>query len=163
MKVKILFFDDIFSTLFRNEHKETDLVWDDTWVSSLEKALAGANDRLDVNFSLVKSGEIESWKRIVEEEKPDVIIMDHYWPEHAWKKYGDRERGGEISMDTLRNIRQTFPDLPVISYTIKPNRELLEAAYANGVTFFLEKVAMAVPEVHNALKYIIIYLLRNKS
>ena len=96
-------------------------------------------------------------------EKPDVILMDYYWPEHARKKYGDRERGGEISMDTLRQIRQALPDLPVISYTIKPDREVLDSAYANGVTFFLEKVAMAVPEVHNALKYIIIYLMRNKS
>ena len=66
-------------------------------------------------------------------------------------------------MDTLRQIRQSFPDLPVISYTIKPDREVLDTAYANGVTFFLEKVAMAVPEVHNALKYIIIYFLQNKS
>lgn len=163
MKVKILFFDDIFSNLFRKEHKETDLVWDDTWVNSLENALTSANDRLGVTFSLAKSGEIESWKRIVEKEKPDVVIMDHYWPEHALKKYGDRERGGEISLNTLRQLRRTFPDLPVISYTIKPDRELLEAAYANGVTFFLEKVAMAVPEVHNALKYIIIYLLRKKA
>lgn len=160
MKVKILYFDDIFSTLFRKEHKETDLVWDDTWVSSLENALTTTDDRLGVTFSLVKSGDIESWKRIVEKEKPDVIIMDYFWPEHALKKHGDRQRGGEISMDTLRQIRQSFPDLPVISYTIKPDREVLTTAYANGVTFFLEKVTMAVPEVHNALKYIIIYLLQ---
>lgn len=163
MKVKILYFDDIFSNLFRKEHKETDLVWDDNWVNSLENALTDANDRLGVTFSLVKSGEIESWKRIVEEERPDVILMDYYWPEQAWKKYGDRERGGEISMDALREIRQSFPDLPVISYTIKPDSKVLDTAYGNGVTFFLKKVSMAVPEVHDALKYIIIYLLRNKA
>ncbi|GAB6907656.1 hypothetical protein DESC_10006 [Desulfosarcina cetonica] len=160
MKVKILFFDDIFSHLFRSEHDKNTLVWDDAWVESLETALVGKNDRLNLDFSLVKSGDIDSWQSIVEKEKPDVIIMDHYWPEHAWKKYGDRERGGEISLETLRQIRETFPDLPVISYTIKPDRELLDSAYASGVTFFMEKVAMAVPEVHNALKYIIIYLLR---
>ena len=45
MKVKILYFDDIFSNLFRKEHKETDLVWDDTWVSSLENALTECQRR----------------------------------------------------------------------------------------------------------------------
>lgn len=162
MNVKILFFDDIFSSPFRMAHTENELVWDDNWVNSIEKALNDPNDRLGVNFTLVKSGEIENSKSIVEKEKPDIVLLDHYWPEQAWKKYGDRKKGGEISIETLRQLRKAFPELPVISYTIQPDRQILEAAYDNGATFFMEKIAMAVPEVHNTLKHVIIYLLRKK-
>ncbi|BBO86882.1 response regulator [Desulfosarcina ovata] len=162
MDVKILFFDDIFSELFRKVHDENELVWDDNWVASLEKALVDPNNRLGVTFTLIKTGEIEAWKKIVEKEQPDIVIMDYYWPEHALKKYGDRKKGGEISLETLSQMRKAFPNLPMISYTIKPDQQTMEAAYNNGVTLFMEKVAMAVPEVHNTLKYIIIYMMRSK-
>jgi DNA-binding NarL/FixJ family response regulator len=163
MNAKILFFDDIFSSLFRKEHNANELIWDDNWVSSLEKAFHDQNDRLEITFNLVKSGDIENWKGVIDKEKPDTIIMDYYWPEHAKKKYGDQKKGGEISIETIKQIRKLYPNLPIISYTIKPDRQILDAAYESGVTFFLEKIAMAMPEVHNTLKYVIIYLLKNKK
>jgi DNA-binding NarL/FixJ family response regulator len=162
MKVKILFLDDIFSTLFRIAHSEDELVWDDNWVDSIEKALTDQNDRLDVNFTLVKSGEIENWKNLLDKEKPDIILMDLYWPEQARKKYGDHKKGTKISLDTLREMRKMYPDLPIIFYTILPDRKTLNECYENGATFFMEKISMAIPEVHNTLKYIIIYFMKAK-
>ena len=162
MKVKILFLDDIFSTLFRVAHTEDELVWDDNWVDSIEKALTDPNDRLGVNFSLVKSGDIENWKELVDKEKPDIILMDLYWPEQARKKYGDHKKGTKISLETLREIRKTYPVLPIIFYTILPDRKTLDTCYESGASFFMEKISMSIPEVHSALKYIILYFLRKK-
>ena len=45
MRAKILFFDDIFSDLFRKELPADQLVWDDNWVAALEQGLTESDQR----------------------------------------------------------------------------------------------------------------------
>ena len=160
MKVKVLFFDDIFSDLFRKEHDAEQLVWDDNWVSSIEEELTDPKCDIGTTFKLAKSGEIESWHEIITNENPDILLLDLFWPEQAKLKYNDKRRGMDISLETIPEIRKAFPSLPIVCYTVKPDQNMLEKAYRAGVTLFLEKVPLALPEVHSSLKYIFIYLLR---
>ena len=160
MKVKILFFDDIFSDLFRKQNDSEQLIWDDNWVSSIEEELTDSKYNIGTTFELAKSGDIESWQEIVTKEKPDIILLDLFWPEQAKLKYGDGRRGMDISLEVIPAIRKVFPSLPVVCYTVKPDQDMLEKAYQAGATLFLEKVPLAIPEVHSSLKFILIYLLR---
>ena len=93
---------------------------------------------------------------------PDIVLLDLYWYEEAKKTYGDVRKAVDISLDALKGMRKDYPDLPVIQYTVKPDKETMESAYEAGATFFLEKVPMAIAEVQSALKYIMIYLMRNR-
>ena len=79
------------------------------------------------------------------------------------KKWGDVRRAADISLDALKQIRDAYNTLPIIQYTLKPDKELMDQSYAAGATFFLEKVPLAIAEVHCALKYIMIYLLRENQ
>jgi len=160
MKARILFFDDIFSDLFRERLSPEHLALDDNWVSAVSEALAGKNDDSDVVFEVIKNGNIHAWRELIEKEKPDLLLLDLFWPQEAFVKFKDRNRGSDISMGILPDIRKAFPDLPIICYTIRPGKGLMERAYSAGATFFLEKVPLALPEVHSPLKYILIYLLR---
>lgn len=160
MKVKVLFFDDIFSDLFREKHEKEELTWDDNWIDSIFKALDDSTQRIGVSFEVIKSGEIDSWEALIKKEDPDIILLDLFWVEQAQQKYNDRNRAMDISMDAMQQICKAFPDLPVVCYTIKPDHELMERAFKSGATFFLEKVPLAIPEVHSALKYIFIHLMR---
>ncbi len=163
MKVKVLFFDDIFSKLFRDELPQDQLVWDDNWVAAVEKGLSESDDRSGVIFDLVKTGDIDAWREIIEQEKPDIILIDLFWPAQASVKFKDRNRGADISLSAIAAIRNEFPDLPIACYTLKPDKDLLEQAYRNGATIFLEKVALALPEVQSPLKYVLIYLMRQAA
>ncbi len=160
MKVKVLLLDDIFSDLFRNKFSNSQLVWDDNWVASIEDAFHASEKSTGISFELIKSGNIEAWQEIIEKEKPDILILDISWPEQAMEKYGDRLRGPDISLNILTEIRTAYPVLPVICHTAKPDKEMIEKAYNAGATFFVEKVGMSMPEVQVSLVYIIIYLLR---
>ncbi len=160
MKVKVLFFDDIFSDLFREKHEKEELAWDDNWIDSIFKALDESTQRIGVSFELIKSGEIDAWEALIKKEDPDIILLDLFWVEQAQQKYNDRNRAMDISMDVMQQIRKALPALPVVCYTIKPDHKLMERAYNAGATFFLEKVPIAIPEVHSSLKYIFIYLIR---
>ena len=160
MKVKVLLLDDIFSDLFRNKFSNSQLVWDDNWVASIEDAFYASEKSTGISFELIKSGNIEAWQEIIEKEKPDILILDVSWPEQALEKYGDRLRGPDISLNILTEIRTAYPVLPVICHTAKPDKEMIEKAYNAGATFFVEKVGMSMPEVQVSLVYIIIYLLR---
>ncbi len=160
MNVKVLFLDDIFSDLFRNKFSDDQLVWDDNWVASIEDALHASEQSTGVIFEIVKSGKIEEWREVIQKEKPDILLFDVYWPEQALEKYGDRLRGPDISLNVLPEIRAAYPSLPIISHTIKPEKELIEKIYNAGATFFVEKVGMSIPEVQVSLAYIMIYLLR---
>jgi DNA-binding NarL/FixJ family response regulator len=161
MKIKVLFLDDIFSELFRKTHDVEQLAFDDTWVESIEKELNNTK-LIGVDFEIVKSGDIESWQTLIVQTKPDMVLLDLYWYEQAKKTYGDVRKAVDVSIDALKGIRKAYPDLPVIQYTVKPDKEIMDLAYAAGATFFLEKVPLAIAEVHSALKYIMIYLMRNK-
>ena len=164
MKVKVLFFDDIFSDLFRGKHSEEELAWDDNWIDSIFKALDESTQQgIGVNFELIKSGEIDAWETLIKKEDPDIILLDLFWVEQAQQKYNDRNRAVDISMDAMQQIRKAFPTLPVVCYTIKPDHDLMVRAYKSGATFFLEKVPLAISEVHTSLKYIFIYLVRQIS
>jgi DNA-binding NarL/FixJ family response regulator len=163
MRAKILFFDDIFSDVFRAHHDKEQLVWDDNWVEALEKEFTDPKRNIGTTFELVKSGDIHSWRELIEKETPDILLIDLFWPEEARKKFDDERRGDEISLGIISEIRNKFPDIPVVSYTVKPNPEILEQAYVAGATFFLEKVALALPEVHSALKYFCVYLMRQRK
>ncbi|MEE4353547.1 MAG: response regulator [Desulfatiglans sp.] len=158
MKAKILFFDDIFSDLYREQLSPEHLMLDDNWVSALIEALTGKTDDSDVVFEVIKSGEIDTWRELIEKEKPDLILLDLFWPQQAFIKFEDRSRGSDISMEILPEIRSSFPNLPLVCYTIKPDKGMMERAYSKGATFFLEKVPLALPEVHSPLKFILIYL-----
>ena len=160
MKTKVLFFDDIFSDLFRKQNDSEQLVFDDAWVSSIEEALTDPKRNIGFTFELAKSGDIELWQEIVKKEKPDIILLDLFWPEQAKLKYDDGRRGMDISLGAIHDIRKAFPSLPIVCYTVKPDQGMLEKAYRAGATLFLEKVPLAIPEVHSALVYIFIYLLR---
>ncbi|BBO86839.1 response regulator [Desulfosarcina ovata] len=160
MEIKILFFDDIFSDLFRGKHAEEELAWDDNWIDAISKSLDASTQGIGVSFELIKSGEIDAWEALIKKESPDIVLIDLFWVEQAQQKYNDRNRAIDISLDVMQQIRKAFPDLPVVCYTIKPNYELMERAYKSGATFFLEKVALAIPEVHSSLKYIFIHLIR---
>jgi DNA-binding NarL/FixJ family response regulator len=160
LEIKILFLDDIFSDTFRKTLDPEQLVFDDTWVASIEKELTNTKI-IGVDFQIIKSGDIDGWKTLLKKEKPDVVLLDLYWHEQAKKKYGDARKAVDISLDALKKIRKVYPDLPVIQYTVKPDKEIMDQSYAAGATFFLEKVPLAIAEVHSALKYIMIYLMRS--
>ncbi len=160
MDAKILFLDDIFSPLFRKQFPPDQLIWDDNWISSLEQGLADSETKIGVNIEFIKSGEIDSCRDLIEKEKPDLVLLDLFWPEDAQRKFGDRSRATDISIDAVKKIRESFPVLPVICYTVQPDRGLMEEAYSAGATIFLEKVVMALPEIQSPLKYILFYLLR---
>ncbi|MFZ2634648.1 MAG: hypothetical protein WA081_07355 [Desulfosalsimonadaceae bacterium] len=162
MNAKILFLDDIFSPLFRKQFPPDQLIWDDNWISSVEQGLADSETKIGVNLEFIKSGDIDSCPELIKKEKPDLVLLDLFWPEDAQRKFGDRSRATDISIDTIKRIRESFPVLPVICYTVQPDRELMEEAYAAGATIFLEKVVMAMPEIQSPLKYILFYLLRQK-
>lgn len=161
MKIKVLFLDDIFSDVFRKTLETEQLVFDDTWVESLEKELSTAKT-IGVSFEIVKSGDIDGWQTLIEQEKPDLVLLDLFWHEQAKKKYGDVRRAVDISLDALKGIRKAYAKLPIIQYTLKPDKDIMERSYAAGATFFLEKVPLAIAEAHSTLKYIMIYLMRNK-
>ena len=163
MKAKVLFFDDIFSDLFRKQHDSEQLVWEDNWISSIEEGLLNPKEDVGITFALVRNGDIESWRKIVTNENPDIMLLDLFWPEQAKLKYGDVRRGMDISLEIIPKIRKAFPSLPVVCYTMKPDQNMLEKAYCAGATLFLEKVPLAVPEVHSSLKYIFIYLLQQRQ
>jgi DNA-binding NarL/FixJ family response regulator len=129
------------------------------WSESLEKELVDKHIS-GIEFEVVQSGDIDKWSQLIETERPDVVLLDVYWHEHARQKWGDVNRAADISLDALKQIRRTYERLPVIQYTLKPDKELMDQSYAAGATFFLEKVPQAIAEVHCALKYIMIYLLR---
>ncbi|BBO80995.1 hypothetical protein DSCO28_15610 [Desulfosarcina ovata subsp. sediminis] len=162
MKINVLFLDDLFSDTFRETISKEQLVWDDNWAAALENAFEDQRGSEEYTFDVVKSGDIDGWQSLVETNRPDIVLMDLYWPVHAVHKYQDERRGCDISLDTIKQIRETFPALPVICYTFKPQSKIIDAAYNAGASFFLEKVALALPEVHNSLKYICIHLLREK-
>jgi DNA-binding NarL/FixJ family response regulator len=163
MNAKILFFDDIFSPLFRKQFPADQLIWDDNWIASLEQGLGDSEAKTGVGFELIKTGDIDSCLELTEKEKPDLVLLDLFWPEDAKRKYGDRSRATDISIDSVKSIRKSFPDIPIICYTIQPDRELMENVYAAGATIFLEKVTMALQEIQGPLKYILFYLLRQKG
>ncbi len=160
MNAKILFFDDMFGELFRKQLSPEHLAMDENWAAAVTKTLTEADDITDITFELAKCGDIDAWRDVIETEKPDVVLLDLFWPEEAFLKYKDRGRGSDISLDALERIREAFPDLPIVCYTVKPDRELLQGAYARGATLFLEKLPFALPEVQKPLKYILIYLLK---
>ncbi|MDX9785435.1 MAG: response regulator [Desulfobacterales bacterium] len=159
MKIKVLFLDDIFSGAFRQTLDNEQLAFDDMWVQSIEKEFSQSKD-IGVDFEIIKSGDIDAWRTLIESEKPDLVLLDLYWHEQAKKKFGSVRKAADISLDVLKEIRKTHANLPVIQYTLRPDKEIMERSYAAGATFFLEKVPLAVSEVHSALKYIMIYLMR---
>ncbi|PIP05818.1 MAG: hypothetical protein CO012_00660 [Syntrophobacterales bacterium CG_4_8_14_3_um_filter_49_14] len=159
-QVKILFFDDIFSDLFRKKFPSDQLVWDDNWMTAVEEAFLETDNNTGVAFEIVKSGEIDSWQKILEKEKPDVLLLDLFWPEEAVAKYGDRMRAADISLEVLPQIRKAYPKLPIICHTVKPDKDLMEKVYDAGATFFLEKISISMSEVQRPLMYIVIHLLR---
>lgn len=159
MKIKVLFLDDIFSDMFRKTHDIEQLAFDDAWVESIEKELT--NSKIDgIHFNIVKSGEIDQWPNLIEQEKPDIVLLDLYWYEQA--KNRGHGTAIDISLEALKAIRNAYPGLPVIQYTVKPDKETMDRSYDAGATFFLEKVPLAIAEVHSALKYLMIYLMRKK-
>lgn len=160
MKAKILFLDDIFSDRFREKLSPEHLALDENWVAAVTKALTEPDDLADIAFELSKHGEIDAWKEVIEKEKPDLLLLDLFWPEEAFVKYKDRSRGSDISLEALEKIRRAFPVLPIVCYTVKPDKGLLEATYARGATIFMEKLPLALPEVQRPLKYVLIYLLK---
>ena len=161
MTIKVLFLDDIFSDTFRKTLDPEQLVFDDMWVSSIEKELTNSKI-IGVDFEIIKSGDIDAWQTIMKKEAPDLVLLDLYWHEQARQKYGNTRKAVDISLDALKEIRKIYPDLPIIQYTLKPDKDIMDKSYAAGATFFLEKVPLAVAEVHSALKYIMIYLMRTK-
>ncbi|BBO67982.1 hypothetical protein DSCA_19120 [Desulfosarcina alkanivorans] len=163
MKAKVLFFDDIFSKRFRDELPPDQLVWDDNWVSAVEKGLSESDGRSGFVFELVKTGDISKWQEYIEREKPDIVLVDLFWPAEAAVQFNDRNRGADIALSAIAGIRGQYPDLPIACYTLKPDEALLEKAYKDGATIFLEKVALALPEVQSPLKYILIYLLKQSG
>ncbi|OPX36632.1 MAG: hypothetical protein B1H13_14130 [Desulfobacteraceae bacterium 4484_190.3] len=160
MKVKILYFDDIFSDLFRAQLDEAQLDWDDKWVASLEREFTDPERDIGYTFEMVKSGDINSWRDLIKKETPDILLVDLFWPEEARRKFKDETRAAEFSIAVISEIRTEFPTLPMICYSFKPNPETLQYAYIAGATLFLEKVPLTLPEVHSALKYFCIYLIR---
>ncbi len=160
MIIKVLFLDDIFSETFRKTLDPEQLVFDDMWVESIEKELTNSKI-IGVDFQVVKSGDIDGWRALMKKENPDLVLLDLYWHEQARQKYGDTRKAVDISLDALKEIRKDHPELPVVQYTLKPDQDIMDRSYAAGATFFLEKVPLAIAEVHSALKYIMIYLMRN--
>jgi len=158
MKIKVLFLDDIFSDIFRRTHDGVQVAFDDAWVESIERELTN-NKIAGIDFEIIKSGNIDDWQNLINIEKPDVVLLDLYGYEQA-KEKGDATRAVDISLEALRGIRKAYPTLPVIQYTVKPDKTIMDTSYEAGATFFLEKVPLAIPEVHSALKYLMIYLMQ---
>ncbi|MDQ7784011.1 MAG: response regulator [Desulfomonilaceae bacterium] len=163
MSTKILFLDDIFSDQFRRKLSSEHLAFDDGWVSAVTKTLTNGSDDTGRAFQVIKSGDLVNWRALVEKEKPDVVLLDCFWPELALAKFGDTKREAEVGLSIIPEMRKTFPELPIICYTVKPNEDLIDRAYRLGASFFLEKVPLAMPEVQSPLKYVVIYLLRQRN
>ena len=161
MKINVLFLDDIFSEIFRQTLDGEQLAFDDAWVSSIEKSLCESNME-GLDFKIFKSGNIDRWHSLIDQEKPDVVLLDLYWPEHA-RKSGDDRSAVDISLTALKAIREAYPDLPVVQYTVKPDMETMQRSYDAGASFFLEKVPLAIAEVHSTLKYLMVYLTTKTS
>ena len=163
MSTKILFLDDIFSDQFRRKLSSEHLAFDDGWVSAVTKTLTNGSDDTGRAFQVIKSGDLNNWQALMESEQPDVVLLDCFWPEQALAKFGDRKREAEVGLSVIPGMRKAFPDLPIICYTVKPSEELIDRAYSLGASFFLEKVPLPMPEVQSPLKYVLIYLLRQKE
>ncbi len=163
MATKILFFDDIFSEQFRRKLSSEHLAFDDGWVSAVTKTLTNGSDDTGRAFQVIKSGDLDNWQVLMEQVAPDVVLLDCFWPEQALVKYGDRKREAEVGLSIIPDMRKAYPHLPIICYTVKPSEELIERAYGLGASFFLEKVPLPMPEVQSPLKYVLIYLLRQKE
>jgi len=162
MDAKILFFDDIFSTELRKTLSPEELVWDDRWVSSVEKALAGGKDAVGVHFNLVKSGEINDLNKKIDEESPDIALVDVCWPEHARAKHNlspDCWSEVKIGTDIVRKIKTCHPELPIVVLSAKPNKDIVNTAYRAGASFFIEKVTTALSDVQSSLTYVFFNLL----
>lgn len=101
------------------------------------KALDQSTQRIGVSFEIIKSGEIDAWEALTKKEDPDIILLDLFWVEQAQQKYNDRNREMDISLDAMQQIREAFPSIPVVSYTIKPDHEMMERRYKAGAAFFL--------------------------
>lgn len=65
--------------------------------------------------------------RMVQEARPDVVVMDHHLP------------GGDDGITTTRRIHELRPELPVIMLTGNTSDELLLAALNAGMNGFLIK------------------------
>ena len=163
MKKKILFLDDIFSEAFRETLDSQALMWDDNWVKSVEEAFAESKEIVGVEFKLLMSGDIESSLAVIEDKKPDALLLDMFWSEQAKMLLGDSNKGEEVGLGALRKIRDANPELPIIVYTMKPNAALMTKAYEAGATFFSAKNSIALPDVQISIIYMLHYLLFRRN
>ncbi len=161
MQIKVLFLDDIFSESFRTANAGEQVAFDDAWADAIEKELTN-NTLENVRIDVVRSGDIDSWRQLIETAKPDIVLLDLYCYEQSKAKYSDVRQAMKVGLDALKAIRGAFPELPIIQYTVKPDRQTMDLCYAAGASFFLEKVPLALPEVHSSLKYIMIHLVRKQ-
>lgn len=163
MSWKVLFLDDIFSELFREKLSAEHRALDDGWVSAVTDALTARGDGTSCAFEVVKSGDLHSWRELVEKEKPDVVLLDCFWPERPLAKNGHSGRHADVGLGVIPEMRHAFAGLPIVCCTLKPNEELMERAYRLGASFFLEKVPLAMPEVQRPLKYMLLYLVHRRE
>ena len=119
----------------------------------------GVRTALSILFSVhelpcITAATVEDGLALLDEHPVGLVVQDMNFTEDT--------TSGKEGIALFHEIRQRYPDLPVIQYTVKPDKEIMDRAYEAGATFFLEKVPLAIAEVHSALKYIMIYLMRNK-
>lgn len=74
-------------------------------------------------------------------ERPDIVVLDYMMP-------------GMDGVETLRHIRKTEKDLPVIMFTAYPDQRSIQGADELGVSAYVPKLSV-LSEVHENLKSIL--------
>lgn len=77
----------------------------------------------------------------IKADRPDIVVLDYMMP-------------GMDGVETLRRIRKTEKDLPVIMFTAYPDQRSIQGADDLGVSAYVPKLSV-LSEVHENLKSIL--------
>ena len=85
----------------------------------------------DAGFQLIEADSPASAKKILAQQKPDLILLD--------MNFGMDTTSGEEGLDFLRWLQQQSFDIPVVAMTAWSNTELVVKAMQLGAGDFVEK------------------------
>ena len=89
-------------------------------------------------YAVTKASEGSEAIEAVKKNAPDIMVLDYMMP-------------GMDGIETLRIIRKSGSDIPVIMFTAYPNTNTMEGASQLGISAFIPKLS-AYSEVLPALK-----------
>jgi PAS domain S-box-containing protein len=83
-------------------------------------------EREDDRITVITETNVQSGLEVLSQEHIDCIVSDYDMP-------------GENGIEFLKNVRDSYPDLPFILYTGKGSEEVASDAISAGVTDYLQK------------------------